>query len=85
MTDTLTACARAMEERAVSWSRDYPGLAIPEECPYDILARACLTALAENVSEGMVEAFSETLLDDPDYNPEETFRAAVRAAVGERG
>ncbi|MFC0302764.1 hypothetical protein ACFSTI_25070 [Rhizorhabdus histidinilytica] len=87
MTDTLTACARAMEERAVSWSRDYPGLALPEECPYDILARACLTALAENVSREMRQSgWDETPCNwsgtADDLDP--IFTAMIRAAVGEK-
>lgn len=88
MTDTLTACARAMEERAVSWSRGYPGLALPEECPYDILARACLTALAENVSEEMVEAAdrahsSAGCMFYEGADAADILDAMIRAAVGD--
>lgn len=82
MTDTLTACARAMEERAVSWSRDYPGLVIPEECPYDILARACLTALTENVSKEMERA-GHPHAGVSESSARRTFTAMIRAAVGD--
>lgn len=65
MTDTLTICARAMAEASgLDWDAlpDKPdmvcGHSMPEGCRryWRINARACLTALAENVSGEMVEA-----------------------------
>ncbi|WP_157783476.1 hypothetical protein [Rhizorhabdus wittichii] len=95
MTDTLTACARAMYN---SWHDHGRRLAVPWDMLTDVdrsfwiaSTRACLTALAENVSEGMVEAgINESSFHgiDPLAVSAEvvgTFTAMIRAAVGERG
>lgn len=49
----LEKCARAMEAAANEWAfeNDNP----PWDCPYPLLARACLTALMEPTEE-MLEA-----------------------------
>ncbi|WP_016745761.1 hypothetical protein [Rhizorhabdus wittichii] len=99
MTDTLTACARAMYEAhpifspmsGDQWDWDWmikEGWELPEM--HLKLARACLTALAENVSEEMVEAgINESSFHgiDPLAVSAEvvgTFTAMVRAAISER-
>lgn len=101
MTDTLTACARAIAEKLYSDPETEAWMADPEDwgdlkdvvfdgkIDFTVAARACLTALAENVSEGMVEAGMDCgpigccVLDAEEA--ESIFTAMIRAAVGERG
>lgn len=54
MTDILEICARAIHETRFGYEGRNPK-SNPNEDDF-VIARACLTALAENVSEEMVEA-----------------------------
>lgn len=73
MTDELTICARAMAESAgLRWTA-LPDSAVnftigyPDRCKnyWIAQARACLTALSENISEKMVEAGAKAMTGAP--------------------
>ena len=98
MTDTLTACARAIaEDEGFAWDLE-PGKYVGNPARKDMWlsrAQACLIALAENVSPAMIAAAWDHL--DPEKRRQgiarlepgpgvrEALSAMIRAAVGERG
>lgn len=70
MTDELTICARAMFEselhnfprgRTPDWTKQPDFI----QAMYVTRARACLTALSENISEKMVEAGAKAMTGAP--------------------
>lgn len=97
MTDTLTICARAMwdenrrrcadalakaevDYELPAWEDDTE--ALRED--WVAFARACLTALAENISEEMVEAGADATKDKlARWQVEQIVRSAIAAAKGE--
>jgi hypothetical protein len=101
MTDTLTACARAICRANALHSpigRNLEAVECQVENGWDMWlpeARACLTALAENVSKEMVKAMQATFARHCDQrgsfasiilntDAELIVRNMIRAAVGEK-
>lgn len=93
MTDTLTACARAMaEDEGFAWDLE-PGKYVGNPARKDMWlsrAQACLTALSENVSEEMVEAADRAhsnagCMFYEGADAADILDAMIRAAVGDRG
>ena len=94
MTPTIEICARAAwfadfgvtdsEHASKTWSAQ-----VPQE-PYNRIARAVLTALRDNISEGMIEAARDAIsewCDIDEYPPsghtiQEALKDALNHAIG---